>query len=67
MKGNPEKAEIGGYRIVPKGTIIWSIPHQTTLITNGDELVKITHTTQSSSVFVEPSQEIFNFGPFIHR
>jgi len=52
---NVVEAAVGEYRIIPKGTKIWSINNQRTFRLENDELVEITHTTISSDVvFVVP-------------
>ena len=57
---------IGENRLIPKGTIFWSIKNQTNIMLDEDSIIEITHTcTGSDAVFVKPKQLIFNMIGYI--
>lgn len=56
-----EKPTVGEYRLIPCGTIIWSIDAQTNLATTKDEIIEITHTTcYGDLIFVKRKELLFN-------
>jgi len=61
------KPEVGKYRLIPKGTVVWSIDHQTNIMFEKDEIVKITNTVilDDNYFYGELSQCLFNFPGFI--
>ena len=55
------KAEIGEYRLVPKGSAIFSIANQCNFILEEDAIVTVKHTMAGSDgVFAEPMQLLYN-------
>jgi len=57
---------IGEYRLIPKGTTIWSINNQTTFILAKDEIVKISAKCIGNyTIFVSPIDVLFNMIGFI--
>ncbi len=66
-KINMGKIRIGEYRLIPKGTVFWSINCQTELITRKDEIVEINQrcTGELDIIFVLPKQLIFNAPGFM--
>jgi len=52
---------IGEYRLIPKGTPVWSIHNQLSMILSDDEIVEITHTVVVGDyVYCKPKQLLFN-------
>ena len=61
-----ENKIIDTYKLIPKGTIFWSISNQTTISSDNDEIVQIKHTCYGNdTVFVKPMQLLFNIPGFI--
>ena len=60
------KPIIGEYRLIPKGTPIWSIHNQLSITLSDDEIIEITNTVMLSDyVYGIPKQLLFNIPGYI--
>jgi len=61
-----EEAKIGENRLIPKGTKIWSIANQATIMLDEDVIATVKQTCfGGDAVFVEPKQLLFNMPGYI--